>query len=79
MVKQKRIVVALKAIEGKYPASQAKLEDVDELEEAYNDYHLHQHWRLINLSEKLLSLFSFSTFSPFISPFPIYLYFYMHQ
>lgn len=39
MVKQKRIVVALKAIEGKYPASQAKLEDVDELEEAYNDYH----------------------------------------
>ena len=39
MVKQKRIVVALQAIEGKYPASQAKLEDVDELEEAYNDYH----------------------------------------
>lgn len=39
MTKQKRIIVALKAIEGKYPASQAKVEDVDELEAAYNDYH----------------------------------------
>lgn len=39
MKRQKRIVVALKAIEGKYPASQANEKDVDELEAAYNDYY----------------------------------------
>lgn len=48
MVKQKRIVIALKAIEGKYPATQVKLEDIDELEAAYNDYHdyYYQHYNM---------------------------------
>lgn len=39
MVRQKKVLVALKVIEGKYPASQVKEEDVDVLEKAYNDYH----------------------------------------